>query len=88
MKKFVVTTEVDREGLESLGGEQVLLLCANYFYAGILEGVNDDFVKLKDPRLVYDTGTWTAASWKDAQPMGVEFLYVRIPFIESYCKGK
>lgn len=88
MKKIMTVTEVDGEGLEALLGEQVILLCANYFYAGVLEGVNADFVKLKEPRLVYETGSWTNATWKDAQPMGTDSLYVRIPFIESYCKGK
>jgi hypothetical protein len=88
MKKIVNVTEVSGEGLESLLGEQVILLCANYFYAGMLEGVNVEFVKLQEPRLVYETGIWTDRQWKDAQPMGVDSLYVRTAFIESYCKGK
>ncbi len=88
MKQIVKVTEVEGEGLLALMGEQVILFCGNFFYAGVLEGVNDDFVKLSEPRIVYETGAFTASAWKDAQPMGIEFAYVRIPAIEAFGKGK
>jgi hypothetical protein len=88
MKKIVSVVEVEGEGLQALLGEKVILLCMNYFYAGVLEGVNDDFVKLSDPKIVYETGKWSDANWKDAQGLGVDALYVRIPSIESYARGK
>ena len=65
MKKIV---EIDaKEGLESLIGEEVLLMCANYFYAGKLVGVNRTVVKLTLARVVYDTGAWDKKQWSDAQ---------------------
>jgi hypothetical protein len=88
MRKFIATEPVTGEGLESLSGGQVILFCGNYFYAGILEGVNNDFVKLRNPRIVYETGSFTAPAWRDAQDMGVEFAYVRIPAIEAFARGK
>ena len=85
MKKIV---EIDtKEGLESLLGEEVLLMCANYFYAGKLVGVNRSVVKLSNARLVYETGTWDKAAWADAQKLPGD-VYVRIPAIESFMRGK
>ncbi len=69
-------------------GEQVILFCANYFYAGKLDGVNKTVVKLTEPRIVYETGEFTAKAWKDAQSLCVPELYVRISMIESFARGK
>src|SRR5580700_1618212 len=58
MKKIV---EIDtKEGLESLLGQKVLLLCANYFYTGRLVGVNRTCVLLDEAAIVYETGRWDA----------------------------
>ena len=86
MKKIVNVTEVEGEGLESLMGEKVLLMCANYFYAGTLVGVNTDCVLLEDGGIVYETGSFSDTKWKDFQKIGS--VYVRIASIESFCKGK
>jgi len=85
MKKLVEETG---EGLIALLGEQVVILCACYIYAGKLVGVNDTCVKLEDPKLVYETGAWSDKQWKDAQPMGVKHFYVATGMIESFGQGK
>ena len=82
MKKII---EIDaREGLESLLGERVILLCLNYFYAGKLVGVNRTCVKLEDAFVVYETGEWGLPNFKDAQPIKRKALYVRTGCIESF----
>jgi len=88
MKKLVSVTEVLGEGLISLLGEKVILLCMNYFYTGVLEGVNTDCVLLKDPSIVYETGPWSDKTWKDAQRLGIDKLYIQIGAIESFGLGK
>jgi hypothetical protein len=85
MKKIIETT--CNIGLDSLLGEQVLLLCANYFYAGELIAVNDVVVELKDGGIVYETGEWSAKCWKDAQKVGGS-IFVRTQSIEAYMRGK
>jgi hypothetical protein len=85
MKKIV---EVDEKGLESLLGERVLLMCANYFYSGVLEGVNDTFVVLTDPAIVYETGAFADRTFKDEQRLHVKTWYVRSSFIESFGLAK
>lgn len=87
MKKLVQVQEVAGKGLTALLGEKVLLLCANYFYAGTLAGVNDTCVLLEDASIVYETGEWSAKAWKDAQKVG-NSVYVRTDAIEAFTKGK
>lgn len=85
MQKIV---DVKGEGLEALMGEKVILYCANYFYAGKLEGVSRTLVKLTDPKIVYETGDFGDSKWKDAQSMNVPELYVRVAMIEAFARGK
>ena len=68
--KVTEVIEVPNEGLVSLLGKRVLLMCAAYFYDGVLVGVNDDCVKLDGCRIVYDTGDWSKDSYADAQAVG------------------
>lgn len=88
MKKIVSVAEVSGEGLESLLGERVMLLCLNYIYSGTLEGVNTDCVLLTDASIVYETGEWSSKQWKDAQRLPCEKLYVQRGAIESCGVGK
>jgi len=86
MKRIVEETNLT--GLDALMGEQVLLLCGNYFYAGKLTGVNKTIAELTDASIVYETGEWSAKAWKDAQPMGPGPTFVRIQWIEAFRRGK
>lgn len=82
MKKII---EVDEgEGLVSLLGQTVTVLCANYFYTGKLIGVNREDIILKNPKIVYETGPWDNREWADAQALPSTTLYVRTSFIEAY----
>ena len=83
MKKLVSVTEVEGEGLIGLMGERVTLFCLNYIYTGKLTGVNDLCVKLEDAAIVYETGAFTDAKWKDAQPLPKP-LYVMLRCVESF----
>ena len=86
MKKLV--EEIEGAGLESLLGGKVLLLCGNYFYTGKLIGVNDDCVLLEEPSIVYETGSWEASTYQDAQRLPSQEWYVQRAAIESYGVGK
>jgi len=83
MKKLVNDTEVEGEGLVKLMGECVTLFCMNYFYTGKLVGVNSTCVLLEDAAIVYETGTFTEKTWKDAQKLPGDW-YVQIGAIESF----
>lgn len=79
----VLVQEVDGEGFVKYLGKEVVLFCANYFYTGVLSGVNDTEVKLDSPSIVYETGDWSKAEWADAQKLPMKELFVRMAFIES-----
>ena len=81
MKKLI--EETTESPMESLMGETVTLFCVNYFYTGKLIGVNDTCVLLEDPSIVYETGAWSEAKWKDAQKLPNE-IYVMLPAVESF----
>jgi len=83
-KPMAEVIEVPDEGLVSLLGRAVLLMCANYFYTGKLVGVNDTCVELEDPAIVYETGTWDKDEWADAQKLRAKVWYVQVTSIESY----
>ena len=86
MKRIVEVPALS--GLDTLMGEQVLLLCGNYFYSGKLVGVNKTCVALADCSIVYETGKWSDAKWANAEPLGPGETYVRIQWIEAFRKGK
>lgn len=83
MKKVVTVTEVEGEGFEALMDKQVLLFCLNYIYTGRLIGVNKTCILLENPSIVYETGAFSDASFKDAQKLPNQ-LYVSTAAIESF----
>jgi hypothetical protein len=84
MKKLVKVEEVSGEGLIGLLGERVTLFCQIYIYTGKLVGVNDSFVMLEDAAVVYETGSFSDKSWKDAQILPNGKWYVQTNSIESF----
>lgn len=85
MKKIITRTECCDE-FEKFLGKKVLLLCANYFYAGVLSGVGTKQLLLTEAGIVYETGEFSASSYKDFQKIGT--IYVQRGFIEAWCEGK
>lgn len=85
MKKIVIVSEVEGEGLVSLMGKKVLLFCLNYIYTGTLTGVNSSCVLLEDASIVYATGAFTSTTFDDAQKLPHQ-LYVQTSAIESFCE--
>lgn len=84
----IVTETKDQEGLEALLGENVLIICACYFYSGKLVGVNKDCIKLEQPSIVYETGAWSDKFYKDTQRLPTKYHYVATGMIESFGAGK
>lgn len=80
----VAVTEIENEGFVSLLEKNVTLFCMVYIYTGKLVGVNDKFVKLENPKVVYETGPFNEKNWKDAQQLPHD-LYVMLSSIESFC---
>jgi len=81
MKKLI--EEEENEGLIKLMGERVTFFCLNYIYTGKLVGVNDQFLKLEDAAIVYETGGFSDKEWKDAQKLPRP-VYIMIATVESF----
>lgn len=79
----VEVVEVENEGLISLLNKQVTFFCAVYIYTGKLVGVNSTCVKLENPKIVYETGSFAEKAWKDAQALPNE-LYIQTAMIEAF----
>lgn len=89
MKQIKVIEEVQGAvGLDSLLGEEVLLICSAYFYTGKLTGVNETFVQLDDPAIVYETGAWNSKGYTDQQKLHVKRFFVQRVAIESFGVSK
>lgn len=82
MKRVIVQST--NEGLESLMGERVTLFCTRYIYTGVLTGLNDNFVLLTEPSIVYETGDFSKKDWGDAQKLPKDEWYVMLHSIESF----
>lgn len=72
------------KGFQKLLGKRVLVLCAAYFYEGILIAVNKDYIKLSDAGIVYDTGRWSEKKYSDLQKLHQEEWYLQTGLIESF----
>ena len=83
MKQLVQVMEVEGEGLEGLMGQNVTFWCMNYIYTGKLVGVNDNFVKLENAKVVYETGPLTTSTWQDAQSLP-HACYVMLSSVEAF----
>jgi hypothetical protein len=83
MNVLTQITKVDHEGLMSLIGKNVLVMCMNYFYAGQLIGVNDTCIKIGNCHQILETGPHKDAKFKDAQWIGDNW-YIQTSSIESF----
>lgn len=79
----VAVIEVENEGFTSLLGETITVFCAIYIYTGKLVGVNSTYIKLENPKIVYETGAFDNNQWKDAQALPND-LYIQTAMIESF----
>jgi len=87
MKKIEQVEVTDETGYHILLGETVLVMCANYFYHGDLIGVNEDTIVIKNPSIVYETGSWNDKQYEDKQSMCVDEWHIKKDAIESLGKS-
>lgn len=79
----VVEVSPEESGFRSLMGKNVFVMCNSYFYWGRLVGVNERFILLDHPHIVYETGGWSDSKFRDAQALGPHPLMVMTQAIES-----
>jgi hypothetical protein len=75
--------EEENEGFLALIGETITCFCAVYIYTGKLVGINSTCIKLENPKIVYETGSFSDKDWEDAQVLPKD-LYLQTAMIESF----
>jgi hypothetical protein len=83
MKVCKEVVEVSNEGFEALLGQRITCFCAVYIYTGKLIGVNSTCIKLQNPAIVYETGSFNEKTWEDAQNLPNE-IYLQLGMIEAF----
>ena len=76
--------DVPDAGFVSLLGKEIEIFESTYIYAGVLIGVNDTFLKLGNPHIIYETGSFSDSRNKDAQPLNREWHCIQINAISSW----
>jgi hypothetical protein len=69
--------------MHPLRDKYVIAMAANYIYCGTLEEIAVDRVVLRDPSIIYETGEWSAAKWKDAQRLPTNRIHIERSAVES-----
>ena len=52
----------------------VYVQCTSYAYTGILKGVNDSYIEIMNPHIVYMTGAWSRKTFETAEALPTKKL--------------
>ena len=80
--KYLVEDKKE-DALVNLLGKKVFFLCSNWHYYGRLVGVDDRYVQVASPEIVYEVGEW-ANGWDYAELLPTKHLFIMIQSIESF----
>ena len=81
MKRII--EDASDNGLVKLLGEKVTFFSLNYIYTGKLTGVNERYIELSEPSIVYETGDFAEKNWKDAQELP-DTIYLMLSSVEAF----
>ena len=81
--KATTKTKAVGVGVAQFMGKSILLKCMNYFYFGKIIGVDAFGATVQDCYVVFETGAFDAAQFKDAQKIGDRFV-IALQSIEAF----
>ena len=70
--------------VDDLIGEQVTFFCMNYTYHGEVVSSDKSRICLKNAKIVYQTGAFESAGFKDAQDLCCNEYFIKKEAIESF----
>ncbi len=82
MRKIVEVE--DKGGFEELIGDRITVFCCRYIYQGVLVEDGNDYLKLKDAGIIYETGPFDKKEIEDYQSLCVKEYFILKGSIESY----
>ncbi len=68
---------------DSLLGKYCYIRCCNYAYSGTVSAVNGVVLEISNPEIVYETGTWSAKKWANAEKLPTNVLKLSFASIEA-----
>lgn len=71
MKSMQIVETSYADDFEGLIGQEVAVFTTTYIYYGTLKSVGGLFAILEDAYIVYETGQFTEANFKDSQALNV-----------------
>ena len=83
MKKEVTVTQKEYPALTPFVGKNVTVGC-NFIYYGVLKSVDEDTLTLSNPKMVYDTGSWSDKDYKLEEEMPSDEVVIFISKIEFF----
>lgn len=87
MKKYIETeseNKIEEHGFTPLIGENITVFCCRYIYHGKLIEEGNDYIKLKNPSIVYETGAFSDKQFSDIQSLNVETWNIAKQSIEGF----
>jgi hypothetical protein len=86
MKKFIETdnSTAEEQGFTQLIGEKVTVFACRYIYTGKLIEEGEGFIKLEDPSIAYETGSFSDKKFSDKQSLCVNSWNISKASIESF----
>ena len=78
------TEVIDSEGGPiTMLGTTVYVQCTSYAYTGELTGVNDKFIELSNPEIVYETGAWSNKKFSTAEKLPTNKMTIFLAQVEE-----
>ena len=87
MKKLYTETKestLEEQGFSSLIGEVITVYCCRHIYHGKLIEEGESYIKLEDPSIVYETGSYNETEFKDKQSLCVKTWNISKVSVEGF----
>ena len=77
---------MESQGIRSLVGKKIVVYACRFIYTGVVAYADDQYVRLSDAHIVYDTGAHDKdkKSWDTVEPTWNSTWYIQLSSIESF----
>jgi hypothetical protein len=87
VKKYIeneVENKNEESGITPLIGKNITVFCCRFFYYGQLIEEGENYIKLRNPHIVYRTGNHAEDTFERVESMEVETWNIMKQSIESF----
>ena len=87
VKKYIeekTDNPLEEDGYSELIGENITVFCCRYIYYGKLIAEGEGFIKLENPSIVYETGSFSKDNFETIQSMNTKTFCINKDSVESF----